>query len=291
MGLSKIVYGVAVLLVVVLLFGTVLVPVVGQAQGSFSSKVQNENFDISYTTASAPTFTIAADGSKISVGDYELSISNQSLLVVCEEFDIFAFNNISLYVMEADSSVYHSTSSVVITDGVAAFTSSGVDYTISTESMMIYPSKDKIDRVGYSPSSVAKFYISNNGDIYSHRNYNLTNPELDPTSIGPIITFKNGEMMFHSGTALESASITYIDVVENQFNYEYDVLVTIEATNTTGTYTSPNTVSAFSLVPLEYIDRTSTDDMYSTLIGIVPILIVIVAILLAVGLIGIDRRD
>lgn len=289
MALSNYVSGVIAILVVVILGATIIIPFIGDAQDSFSTTVENENYDVSYTTEAAPTVTITADTSKITIGDYNLNISRQTVLALCDEYLVFGFNNSTLFVMSPNITGYESTSEIVISNGTATYTTSGVEKSIPAASKVMYPSLTKIDHVGYSGANTSTFHSTLTDKIYSFGNPNLTNAQLDPTSFGGISLYVDGVLKL-CNVSFVSGELEYTAEEIGTFNKKLSTAVSVSVTDSVGEYTNTNT-SIATIVPLKYQDRTATDDMYAVMLGIIPMLIIIIPILLAVGLFGVNRRD
>lgn len=273
-----------------------LVPMITDSSSMIKSKAENPDGNVTYSREADPTFSIKIESSAVYVNDYAISpITRQTILAACDDWAVFTFNTTNLYVLKDGSydSVKASTT-VEYSNGELKYTKGdSTDVTLTVSGDVLYANNVKPSYVGYT-SNISGFTISIDPEavIYFFGNANLTNSDLTPSSIGPILmgmgTYDDLEVNIES---LQNTTITAEltnEPVSQKEHIDFLVQYSISATDSNGTYIG--TPSYGTYVPIEYTTLTSSDDAARAIVAVIPLML-IVALLLAAVSIFIKNRE
>lgn len=242
-----------------------------------------------YSISESPTVTVSHGSSVIKINDYEIAPTRQTILAACDEWCIFAFNTSNFYVLHDETyDTVLSTSNAVISNGVLSYTKSdNSEITKDVVGAVIYGDNVSPSYVGYPAGNT--FNTNTDSKVYFFGNPGMTNSDLSPNSISPIAygfgTIGDLEYACMNIAGVTASSVELTTEPENTAGHlsvtnRYDA----EVTNTTGTYSTTN-VTYGTYVPINYDDITSSDAGVRSLIGAIPVLLIVAVLLMAVAMV------
>lgn len=294
--LSTVVYGVIALVVVVLLIFTVAIPVIESASESQVTTGQNttQRYILKENFTDAE---ISINNGVVSIGDYDLTLQGSGdVIAMSDSFYVWASSgNNTLLVRSVDGKF--SVASLSISNGAMTFTSGGTEHTITyTDALLLASDKGTY---GMFPIN-SEIRFNKDSVLFTTFDSSVTNDQLTPSSVGTVAlmkgTYDNLQTLFvfeneDSITTAEFTGTFSQTPIENDGYYSFNN-TRINGTLTTnlGDYSGSNFYQAI-LAPIDYTYISDNDSMIITLLGVIPLMLVIVPVMLAVQLMTGGRRD
>lgn len=295
---TSLVYSIVALAVMVMLISTIIIPTVENAQADQYSTANNTDLRFKLVEVT-DTIVISCDSTGVFINGTHINISGGSPTIA-----ITPTMQISYYQTAPNMSIQDSvTATAIAIAQTNTITLSNGTYTVDTATPKtgtfegpLYVIDTNGDYANYATTSTSPFYINNDGVM---RGYLQTNVTVGEDTVGLRAIFEGTvsgltivsafDNNAHEAIDTDDLSITFnvAPVQVDSVHYKVaDRNVTVKYTVEGVDYTASVTITNGFIAPLEYKYIGDNDSSIITLLGIIPMLLIIVAVLFAVRLIG-----
>lgn len=302
MDTTKFTMGIVGLVVIILMVTGAVIPAVENAQDDQRTIVQNTGaYYVSKmdSNITAIDFEIAIDGSNVTVNDYTVNLSSYSFMrvpiVVTDQFFVIlnAGGSAAIGYYGYGNDVFSSDtiSSISISigsDGTYTATA-GATTDSGTITKLIYAAKN--GDMGFFNPSVSPVWIDNNVKAYAVTN-SWRSGYGDMSVLGEFdkSTFTLISSGIHTGT-MSNVQLSKTIAESTDLAYKLATSPSFTATLTVSDTDESVTLSNVGVIaPIDYTTISDNDASMISLFGIIPLLLIIVAVLYAVRLMGASRN-
>ena len=293
-NIQSMTYKVVALVLIILVIVSVALPVIEDAQLEIRTETNNTtaNFNtVSVSDVPNLDLTVTASASGTTIGDWT---NNTTLIVLMSDNFYAQYYQGHFLVFDVANDIFNgNTTSIVIDDGVATYTVSNVEYTVELEGTVYYGANE-----GDSGLFTGSFNINKKtGFELTPMRIQLT---AEDTSTIYLVGAAKGtvdKMEFVTASVWDSVNSEYIEVDPKTITATLNVTESDDGYYTVGngvsysmTYNdvvySGTTSNAQKFAPIEYGYIAESDSQFINLIGIIPLLLIICAVMFAVRMIG-----
>lgn len=288
MAAADFVYKVVALAVFVLITATVLIPVIDDVENNITTNMQNTSMlysaidDTSSYTMEFSDGTLTVNGVSV---PYE---STQATLMISDKFVIMSGSASSFYNYDTGKRAAYSSISVSISGSTASVSINGGDAT-SVSFDWAYGVSNSGDYGVFKPTESNPLYVTHGGTIFAA--YPASTSAA--TGIYEVTTgVINTDDPIYSLHYTSSGNLAAAENVALSSGYDSDKSDSVTDVYTgvpTASFTESGSSTVESLTgnyiaPLKYIGHSTNDESMISLFGIIPILVIVAAIIMAVGL-------
>lgn len=290
--ISEMTYGVVCLVVIVILIGTICIPVIEDVQSEQVTKGQNSTQLYTAVSSNSNVEITLSDG-VLTVNDYDVSdlIGTTNILCVCNTFAVLAFEAITGSILVYDSDGANFTTSASIVSGVLTYTpTDATEKTVNVEGNLIYAAENGT----YGNFTGGPIYFNESSQLYIVQTSRLDNPTLGSILDYGLFSGTYEELTFHewyvSSEGDWTVTIELPEITEGRGCLSFDsvdFIPTVKSTNGVAEY--QRVIGLPLIAPIEYTYLTENSNMIYQLLNILPLLLLIIPVMGAVALI--TRRD
>lgn len=281
------------LAIIVIVISSVVIPVVVDAQDDLYSDINNTTSKYFVKEATIEEIVITASATAYTVNGYEFTVDNTKRILISGNYAIEAYSNYASFGVKSyeSASFYRAVSMTISADGTFTATDTSNNTRTGTiEGPILYFAEN-----GTYGEFESDFSFNADSTLYTRIGVTnfagmtfeaLLSGHYDDLNGLAIDTYTN------PWSAVDSEKLTYAldpNAYEKVNDYEYRMTIptTMDVTYTDGGVdTTKQATVSFFYAPIEYTSLTSNDGMAYTLIGIIPMLLIICAVLFAVRMIG-----
>ena len=298
-GATVLVMKIMVIVVAVLMIATVALPAVQYAQSDIYTTENNSGNN--YAVASGNTnLAVALDAAnEVWISGFKINTSTMDVVMFSDTFLVRHFKTLNpdtIYVDSLTDKANYGTTAITVTGTQISFTdANNTQRTLTYTGELMYAAPE--GDYGYFVNG-STFKINEDSKLYMCAADNATNSDLSPSSVG-YITVMSGTMgefasdwAFSTTSGVTSVSVSaslsgITDLGDRSYSVELSSATTTVTTNL-GDYTNTALVGVFA--PLEYKYVGDADGSMISLIGIIPIMLILVPVMMAVRMMALKRN-